>query len=95
MRAGGRDAQPDALGALRELAADVADLALELGDVGADLRADLDDRLVELALDLVAERGALDASSSETCERSSQVSGSTIWNSSSTPMVKACAITGS
>ena len=58
MRAGGRDAQPDALGALRELAADVADLVLELGDVGADLRADLDDRLVELALDLIAERGA-------------------------------------
>src|SRR6266508_4350435 len=32
---------------------------------------------------------ALDASSSETCERSSQVFGSTIWNSSSTPTVKA------
>ena len=32
---------------------------------------------------------ALDASSSETCERSSHVCGSTIWNSSSTPTVKA------
>ena len=28
-----------------------------------------------------------EASSSETCERSSQVLGSTIWNSSSTPIV--------
>jgi hypothetical protein len=56
--AGRGDAQPDALGALGELAADMNDLVLELVDVAADLRADLDDRLVELALDLIAERRA-------------------------------------
>src|SRR5262245_43359873 len=36
--------------------------------------------------------GALEASSSDTCERSSQLCGSTIWNSSSTPTVNACSI---
>ena len=56
VRAGGRDAQADAFGALRQLAADVVDLVLELVDVGADFGADLDDRLVQLALELIAER---------------------------------------
>src|SRR4029079_7840287 len=37
---------------------DAADLLVELGDVGADLRADLDDRLMQLALELIAERMA-------------------------------------
>jgi len=41
-------------------------------------------------IDLIS--AALDAIKSETCERSSQVAGSTIWNSSSTPTVNACAI---
>ena len=56
MRPGGRDAEPDAFGALRELAADVGHLVLELRDVGANLGADLDDRLVQFALDLIAQR---------------------------------------
>src|SRR5262249_36419774 len=53
----GRDAQADALGALRQLAADPADFQFELGDVRADAGPHLDDRLVELAFDLIAERG--------------------------------------
>src|SRR5262249_2637240 len=56
MRAGGGDAQTDALGARRQLAPDPADLLVQLADVGADLGADFDDRLVQLALDLIAER---------------------------------------
>src|SRR5215207_8289775 len=50
------DAQADALRALGQLAANAADLVLELLDVRADLRADFHDRLVELAFDLIAER---------------------------------------
>jgi hypothetical protein len=57
MRPGGGDAQADALGALRQLATDPADLVFEFRDVAADSRADFDDRLVQLALDLIAERG--------------------------------------
>ena len=59
VRAGGGDAEAYAFRAVDELAADAADLVVELFDVGADLRADLDDRLVELALELITEsRGA-------------------------------------
>ena len=55
MRAGGGDAQADALGGVGEIAAVADDLLGQLLDVRADLGADLDDRLVHLALDLVAE----------------------------------------
>ena len=59
MRAGGGDAQADALGAVGEIAPD-AEISLSSSSiVGADLGADLDDRLVHLALELIAEgRGA-------------------------------------
>jgi len=55
MRAGGGDAQPDALGGVGEIAAGADDLAGQLLDRSADLGADLDDRLVHLALDVIAE----------------------------------------
>ena len=55
MRAGGGDREADPLGRARELAAVAEDLLAQLADVGADLRADLDDRLVHLALDLLAQ----------------------------------------
>jgi hypothetical protein len=57
MRAGGGDAQADALGGVGEIAADADDLGRQLLDVGADLGPDFDDRLVHLALDVVAEHG--------------------------------------
>ena len=57
MRAGGGDAQTDALRGVGQVAPVPDDFAGELLDAGADLGADLDDRLVHLALDLIAERG--------------------------------------
>ena len=54
--AGGGNAEADALGAVAQVAADPADLVLELPDVRADARPDFDDRLVQLRFDLVAER---------------------------------------
>jgi len=56
VRTGGGDPQPDALRALGELAPDSADFVFEVVDVGADLRADFDDGLVQFPLDLIAER---------------------------------------
>jgi hypothetical protein len=55
MRAGGGDPQADALGRVGEVAADADDFFRELVDAGTDLRSDLDDRLVHLAPDAVAE----------------------------------------
>jgi len=55
MRARGGDAETDALGGIREIAPDADDLFGQLLDVRADLRADLDDRLMHLTLDLIAE----------------------------------------
>ncbi len=57
MRAGGGDAEADALGGIGQIAARADDLFGQLGNRLADLRADLDDRLVHLALDVLAERG--------------------------------------
>ena len=55
MRAGRGHREADALGGARQLAAVAEDLLAQLVDVGADLRADLDDRLVHFALDLLAQ----------------------------------------
>src|SRR5262249_61359109 len=49
-------AKADALGGVGEIAPDADDLFGQLVDAGADLRAHLDDRLMHLALDRVAER---------------------------------------
>ena len=57
MRAGGGYGQTDPIGGGAELGADAEHLAFDLSDVLANRGADLDDRLVHLALDLVAERG--------------------------------------
>ena len=57
MRARGGDREADPLGRGRQLAPDCEQISSRSSlDVGADLRADLDDRLVHLALDLIAER---------------------------------------
>ena len=56
MRAGRGDAQAHPLGRLGQLAAGPDNFFGELFDRRADLRADLDDRLVHLALDVIAER---------------------------------------
>src|SRR5205814_2796225 len=48
--------QADALGRIGEAAPAANDFLAELVDAGADLGADLDNRLVELALGVVAER---------------------------------------
>src|SRR5207302_8007573 len=59
MRASRRYTQPDALGRIGKTAPAADDFLAQLVDAGADLGADLDNRLVELALDVVAEgRGA-------------------------------------
>ena len=55
MGAGGGDAQADALRGVGEIAPGADDLRRQLLDRSADLRADLDDRLVHLALDVLAE----------------------------------------
>ncbi len=55
VRARRRHRQADALGRARQLPPVAVDLLAQLADVGADLRADLDDRLVHLALDLLPE----------------------------------------
>ena len=55
MRAGGRHRQTHTLGGTGQLAADAKDLIAQLGDVAADPGAHLDDRLMQLALDLVPE----------------------------------------
>ncbi len=55
MRAGGGHREADALRGARQLAAVAEDFLAQLVDVGADPRADLDDRLVHFALDLIAE----------------------------------------
>src|SRR5216683_1078510 len=52
---GGGDAQTGGLEQRRERAAQLRDLVVRLADVGADLRARLDDRLHHLGLDLLAE----------------------------------------
>ena len=49
MRAGGRDREAGAFGGGDQFAAGADDLVAQLGDVLADVRADLDDRLVHLA----------------------------------------------
>ena len=95
MRAGGRDRQPDALGGAGQLAADAEDLVAQLGDVAADLRATSTIDWCSSRLIWSPSAGALEASSSETCERSSHVCGSTIWNSSSTPTVNRWDMRGS
>ena len=56
MSAGCRDSQPDALRTLGKIPPDFVDLRLELVDVGADFGADFDDRLMHLALQLIAKR---------------------------------------
>src|ERR687896_22247 len=59
MGTGGGDGEPDTLGGTAQLPPDMEDVVAKLRDVAADLGADLDDRLMELALDLFAEsRGA-------------------------------------
>ncbi len=59
MRAGGGDAEAHAFGRRRQATPNPVHLGVELVDVLTDLRADLDDGLVELALDLIAQdRGA-------------------------------------
>jgi hypothetical protein len=55
VRAGRGDREPDARRGRRQLVADAEDLLPQLAHVGADLRADFDDRLMQLALDLIAE----------------------------------------
>ena len=55
MRARGGDGKARAIGRGAELAAHAQHLVLQLLHVGADRRADLDDRLVHLPLDVVAE----------------------------------------
>ena len=57
VRAGGGDAQADALRGIGEIAAIADDFLGQLADVRTDLGPDLDDRLVHLALDLIAEGG--------------------------------------
>jgi len=57
MRAGRGDRQTDALSRGHKLGAHAGHLVPQFGDVAADARAHLDDRLVQLALDLIAERG--------------------------------------
>src|SRR5262245_31866973 len=56
MRPRRRDGEANAFGSAGELTARPEDLFAELRYVLADPRADLDDRLVQLALDLLAER---------------------------------------
>ncbi len=56
MRAGGGNSQADALGRRRQFASSSEDLPRELGDVATDARADFDDGLVQLVLELIAER---------------------------------------
>ncbi len=58
VRAGGGHGQADAVGRRAQLRSDLQHLVLELADVLADVRADLHDRLVHLALHLVAQRPA-------------------------------------
>ncbi len=56
MSASGGDGETHAFRRIGQLAPDPEDLVGQLGDVAADLGPDLDDRLVELALDLIAQR---------------------------------------
>jgi hypothetical protein len=56
MGARGCDGQADTLGSARELVPDAEDFVAELRDVLTNPGADLDDRLVELAFDLLPER---------------------------------------
>ena len=58
--------------------------------VTTNFRAELDDRLVHFGLDAFLQEILPCARISWMCDRSSRVSGSTIWNSSSMPMVKTC-----
>src|SRR5688500_14555482 len=55
MGAGGRDSEAGAIRRLGELMPDPEQLLPELTDVLADRRADLDDRLMQLSFDLIAE----------------------------------------
>ena len=55
VRSRGRHREPSALRGSHQLVPDPEDLLAQLGDIRADPGADLDDRLVELALDLIAE----------------------------------------
>jgi hypothetical protein len=57
MGAGGGDAQAHPLCGVRQIAPGADDLAGQLFDRSTDLGADLDNRLVHLALDVVAEGG--------------------------------------
>jgi hypothetical protein len=57
VRASRGDAQADALRGIGEIAAIADDFLGQLADVRTDLGPDLDDRLVHLALDLIAEGG--------------------------------------
>ena len=57
MRAGGGDAQPDALGGVGEIAPRADDFFRQLLGRRADFGTDLDDRLVHFPLDLIAEGG--------------------------------------
>src|SRR5215467_4974627 len=55
MRSGRRDAESDALRGIRKGAPAADDLLRQFFDARTDLRADLDDRLMEFALDEIAE----------------------------------------
>src|ERR1700752_2494728 len=54
---GGGNPKPDAFRSIGEIAARANDLRRQLLDRSADLGTDFDDRLVHLALDVIAESG--------------------------------------
>ena len=88
--------KPCLCGERGEVAAQPDDLPARVGGGVADVRAQFDDGLVHLGLDVFLERRPFPSSRiCWTCERSSRVSGSTIWNSSSMPRVKRCSLVSS
>src|SRR5689334_9123894 len=55
MGAGGGHGESDALGSARQLATGAKDLVAQFARIGANASTDFDDRLVQLALDLIAQ----------------------------------------
>ena len=90
MRAGGGHGEADALGGIRQLAAVAEDF---LAQLATSAQIFVPTSTIDWCISRLIwspSIGALDARSSDTCDRSSPLCGSTIWNSSSTPRVKRC-----